>query len=95
MKSQYGYDELIAAANMDLPNEFEILDALEMLASGTGRPGFDPVPTLNDLVKSREAQRILKQDVPEFKNAALRRYEKHEINESQLWDIVEKVVSSI
>nr|MBC8360923.1 hypothetical protein [Candidatus Desulfatibia profunda] len=95
MKHLYGYDELITTSKIILPNEFEIIEAMEMLTTRTAHPNFDPIPTLNDLCKSREAQRILGGAIKPFRNAALQRYENKEINESQLWDIVEKVVKSI
>ena len=97
MKNQccyYGYDELIFASKMNLPDEFEIISAMELMASGAAGSNFDPIPTLNDLIKQREAKRILKQSVEPFKNTALHCYEKKELNESQLWDIVEKVVKT-
>uniref|UniRef100_A0A6H2A5B2 Uncharacterized protein n=1 Tax=viral metagenome TaxID=1070528 RepID=A0A6H2A5B2_9ZZZZ len=94
MKSQYGYEGLIAAEVLLLPNEDKIIEALELASTGF-RGSFDPIPTLNDLIKQRQAKRILGKSVEPFRNAALQRYENNEINESQLWNIVEKVVSSI
>ena len=94
MKHLYGYDELMAAAGLPLPTENEIVEALELALTGA-RGNFDPIPTLSDLIKQRAAKRILGESIEPFRNAALQRYENREINESQLWDIVEKVVKSV
>ena len=90
----YGYKELLAAAEMSLPSENKIIDALELDCQGI-KGDFDIIPTLNDLVAQRQARRILGQPVAEFHNAALRLYEERKINESQLWDIVEKVTAAL
>ena len=92
INAMYGYKELLAAAEMSLPDEGEIMNALELECQGI-RVGFNVIPTLNDIIAQRQARRILGQPVEEFRNAALRLYEERKINESQLWDIVEKVVA--
>ena len=94
-ENQYGYAELMAAAKMSLPDEGEIMHALELECQGIRVVGFNVIPTLNDIIAQRQARRILGQPVEEFRNAALRLYEERKINESQLWDIVEKVVGAL
>ena len=93
-KAIYGYEQLMAAAEMSLPDEIEIINALELECHGI-KGGFDVIPTLNDLISQRQAHRILGKSVAKFENSALRLYEDGEINESQLWDIAEKVVRSL
>ena len=92
--SIYGYEELLQAAALQLPPEFEIISAMENDVAGI-KSDFDIIPTLNDLIKQRQAQRILGQTVEPFRNAALNLYESGKINESQLWDIVEKVTAAL
>jgi len=94
LTDQYGYEELVVAAKMSLPDEDKIMHALEMECQGVN-VGFNVIPTLNDIVTQRLARRILGQPVEEFRNTALRLYAEQKINESQLWDIVEKVVGAL
>jgi hypothetical protein len=95
-KYHYGYNEALAATKLNLPTEDEILIRMEAIANGDrSREGFDPIPTLNDVIKQRQAKRLLNQPVEPFKNLTLQRYEEGSINESQLWDIVEKAAKII
>lgn len=93
-KYHYGYDEAQKLAKMTLPTEDEVLQVLEMAAQGFHYRDlpFDPIVTLNNLIKQKEAKQLLEMPVEKFHNSALQNYAERKINEDQLWTIIEKVV---